>query len=44
MSGNCLAMPLSTAAFCTEKPMFGSLNCLASGNVGYLETSSTRGV
>ena len=35
ISGNALAMPLSTALFCTEKPIFGSLNCFASGNVGY---------
>ena len=27
MSGKFLAMPLSTAAFCTEKPMFGTRNC-----------------
>src|SRR6185437_11598212 len=44
MSGNCLAIPFSTAAFCTEKPILGSLNCLASGNVGYFVTRSTRGV
>ena len=43
MSGNCLAMPLSTAVFWTVKPIFGSRNCLASGRVGYLATRSTRG-
>src|SRR5262249_43856091 len=44
MSGNCLARPLSTVAFCTVNPIFGNRNCFASGKVGYLETSSTRGV
>src|SRR3984893_13281340 len=34
ISGNCLAMPLSTADFCTVKPMLGTRNCLASGRVG----------
>src|SRR5690348_15534835 len=44
ISGNCLAIPFSTAAFCTEKPIFGSRNCLASGSVGYCETRSRRGL
>src|SRR5262249_52132491 len=44
MMGKLLAIPFSTAAFCTEKPVFGTRNCLASGNVGYLATSSGRGV
>src|SRR6516165_5136433 len=44
ISGNSFAIPLSIAAFCAEKPMFGSLNCLASGSVGYFATSSMRGV
>ena len=44
MSGNCLAMPFSTAAFCTSKPMFGMRNCRAFGSVGYFATSSGRGV
>jgi hypothetical protein len=44
MSGNCLAMPFSTAVFCTVKPVFGTRNSLASGRVGYLATRSGRGV
>ena len=44
MSGNSLAMPFSTAAFCTSKPTFGIRNCTAFGSVGYLATSSGRGV
>src|SRR3979411_2272588 len=44
MSGNSLATPFSTAAFCTSNPTLGSRNCLALGKVGYLETRSTRGV
>src|ERR1700726_2737040 len=43
MSGKSLATPLSTAAFCNEKPTFGRRNCLASCKVGYFATSSTRG-
>jgi hypothetical protein len=39
-----LAIPFSTAAFWTEKPIFGSRNYLASGRVGYFSTRSTRGV
>src|SRR5882724_10034399 len=38
MIGKLLATPFSTAAFCTEKPILGTRNCLASGNVGYLAT------
>src|SRR5207237_263821 len=34
ISGNCLAMFLSTAAFCTLKPIFGMRNSRASGRVG----------
>ena len=34
ISGNCFDMPRSTAAFCTEKPILGTRNCLASGKVG----------
>ena len=44
INGNCLAIPLSTAAFCAEKPIFGIRNCLKSGSVGYFVTKSTRGV
>jgi len=44
MIGSFFAMPLSTAAFCIVKPLFGMRNCLASGSVGYLATSSGRGV
>src|SRR6185312_4061541 len=40
MIGNCLASPLSTAAFCTSKPTFGMRNWRAFGSVGYLATSS----
>src|SRR5450759_4544772 len=44
INGNCLAMPFSIAVLCTEKPIFGSRNCFASGYVEYFATRSTRGV
>src|SRR5262249_1908675 len=44
ISGKSLAIPFSTAAFCKSNPTFGNRNCLALGNVGYLETRSARGV
>ena len=43
MIGKSRAMFFSTAALCTEKPMFGMRNCRASGRVGYFATSSGRG-
>src|SRR5258708_1180863 len=42
ISGNCFEMPRSTAAFCTEKPMFGMRNCLASGKRSEEHTSELQ--
>src|SRR6476660_5014535 len=44
MRGNCLAILFFNDASSTEKPIFGSRNCRASGSVGYFSTRSTRGV
>src|SRR6478672_10579866 len=44
MIGNCLASPLSTAAFWIEKPRLATRNWRPSGRVGYLATSSGRAV
>ena len=44
ISGNCLAIPFSTAAFWMSKPRLGTRNCTAFGKVGYFATSSGRGV
>src|SRR5262249_26758367 len=44
IKGNCLAMPFSTAVFCTSNPTFGTRNSVAFARVGYFATRSGRGV